>query len=344
MKPLISVIVPVYNVEKYLCECLDSLLNQTYTNIEIILVDDESKDNSGIICDQYASKHEKVKVIHKKNNGGLGFARNTGLDNVKGSHVIFVDSDDYISIDYVEKMYTAMNENKADTCMGGYTAVKEGEMKPIINGLNGKTFYEEDIIKSILPLMCGRDKNGISVQMSACMVLYSMDIIKTHNLRFVSEREYISEDLLFNINYLSKCHIVTCCDNVGYYYRYNPTSLTHSYLIDRFRKQKIMTQKVVEETKAHGIFELCEKRIANTFLEWTRACLKMEQATINESSSKEVFDSYKTICNDSMVRLYIKKQSLNDDKLFSIVINQLIRYKAVRLLMLIMKLKNMFGV
>ena len=95
MDKLISVIVPIYNVEEYLNECVDSILNQTYKNLEIILVDDGSTDKSGIICDDYAKIDSRIKVIHKK-NGGLSDARNVGIDRALGEFIIFIDSDDYI--------------------------------------------------------------------------------------------------------------------------------------------------------------------------------------------------------------------------------------------------------
>lgn len=95
MEPLLSIIVPIYNVEQYLERCIESIINQTYKNLEIILVDDGSKDNSGTIADTYASKDNRIKVIHKE-NGGLSDARNHGLDQAKGKYIIFIDSDDFI--------------------------------------------------------------------------------------------------------------------------------------------------------------------------------------------------------------------------------------------------------
>ena len=106
-KELVSVIVPVYNVEKYLRRCIDSLLNQTYRNLEIILVDDGSGDLSGLICDEYEKKDARIKVIHKA-NGGVSSARNAGLDRMTGSYVTFIDSDDYVLPDYVEKLMNVM--------------------------------------------------------------------------------------------------------------------------------------------------------------------------------------------------------------------------------------------
>lgn len=103
MEKLVSIIVPVYNVEKYLDQCVNSLINQTYDKIEIILVDDGSKDNSGRLCDEWAKKSNKIKAVHKK-NAGLGMARNTGLEHVTGNYVMFIDSDDYLAENVVEKL------------------------------------------------------------------------------------------------------------------------------------------------------------------------------------------------------------------------------------------------
>lgn len=123
-RELISVIVPIYNVEKYLKRCIDSIIEQTYTNLEIILVDDESPDNCGKICDEYAKKDKRIIVIHKK-NGGLSDARNRGLQEAKGKYVGFVDSDDYISKNMYKVLYTNMKENNADISICNFSLVDD---------------------------------------------------------------------------------------------------------------------------------------------------------------------------------------------------------------------------
>lgn len=116
---LISIIVPVYNVEVYLCQCIESIIEQTYKNIEIILVDDGSKDTSGQICDDYAQKDKRIKVIHKK-NGGLSDSRNAGIAVATGKYIAFVDSDDWIEKSMYEKMLKKCKEFNADICVCGY--------------------------------------------------------------------------------------------------------------------------------------------------------------------------------------------------------------------------------
>lgn len=124
----VSVIVPVYNVEKYLKKCIDSLLIQTYEDIEIILIDDGSTDSSGEICDSYSKKDSRIKVIHKK-NGGLSDARNKGLDLASGQWVTFVDSDDYVTKNYVERLLSLLIANNADISIATYTYITEKKYK-----------------------------------------------------------------------------------------------------------------------------------------------------------------------------------------------------------------------
>ena len=107
---MVSIIIPIYNVEKYSDECITSVINQTYKNIEIILVDDGSPDNCGKICDNYALKDKRIKVIHEK-NGGLSFARNTGLNIATGEYVYFLDSDDYLTDNAIELLCNHMGVN-----------------------------------------------------------------------------------------------------------------------------------------------------------------------------------------------------------------------------------------
>lgn len=151
MDALISVIVPIYNVEKYLKKCVDSIKNQTYKNIEIILVDDASPDNCGQMCDEYAGEDERIKVIHKE-NGGLSDARNVGLENARGEYIAFVDSDDYIESDMLEKLYTRIKEDKTDIALCSFKYVNEkGEELPERRGQspikNGVLTGEEALYK-----------------------------------------------------------------------------------------------------------------------------------------------------------------------------------------------------
>ena len=117
--PFISIVVPVYNVERYLPRCIESILRQTYTNFELILVDDGTPDRSGIICDRYAERDSRIRVIHKE-NGGVSTARNTGIDAAKGEWITFVDSDDWVSDEYLKTLTTHLHNNSYDLVIGGF--------------------------------------------------------------------------------------------------------------------------------------------------------------------------------------------------------------------------------
>ena len=140
MKDLISVIIPIYNVEKYLNKCIDSIINQTYKNLEIILVDDGSPDNCPQICDEYAKKDNRIKVIHKK-NGGVSSARNVGLINSTGNYIGFIDPDDYIEPIMYEKLLKVLKESNTLVSMCGFYKIKDNKIIKIDN-------YDEKIISS----------------------------------------------------------------------------------------------------------------------------------------------------------------------------------------------------
>lgn len=138
MKPLISIIVPVYNVEAYLAKCVDSILAQTYTNLEIILVNDGSSDGCGRICDEYAKQDKRIKVIHKK-NGGLSDARNVAIDVTTGEFITFIDSDDYVTDDYIMTLYSLIEKYECKVSIALYNTFVEGSKPKVVNRV-----YRED--------------------------------------------------------------------------------------------------------------------------------------------------------------------------------------------------------
>ena len=246
---LISVIVPVYSVEKYIDKCVDSIRNQTYKDIEIILVDDESPDNCPQICDHYATIDKRIRVIHRK-NGGLSLARNSGLDVATGEYVAFVDSDDYISLDRFEKMMRLIKENDADVCLEGNCRDRNGKISVVPNVLAGKCFEEKDVVNALLPALIGRDtfdKNYAG--MSVWRGLFKRSIIQDNGIRFESERQWPSEDLLFDLQYYKYVKKAIISRDSGYYYRFNEDSLTHKGGKEKLGKYDNLYLRVVRECK-----------------------------------------------------------------------------------------------
>lgn len=171
MEPLISVIVPIYKVERYLKKCIDSIINQTYKNLEIILVDDGSPDSCPKICDEYEKKDSRIKVIHKQ-NGGLSDARNAGIDVAKGDYIAFVDSDDYIEQDMYEMLYTILKKYNADISISSRYIVNE----------DGKRFAYTSKDSNILDMDAKEALRRIfsfkDFDMSSCDKLYNIRLFK----------------------------------------------------------------------------------------------------------------------------------------------------------------------
>lgn len=239
-KELVTVVVPIYKVEKYLNRCLNSIVNQTYDNLEIILVDDGSPDNCPVICEEWAEKDNRIKVIHKK-NAGLGMARNTGLDNATGKYVCFFDSDDYIALNTIEKAYASIQKYDSEIVMFGmYSVDASGKIISADIPQTDKNVYcNEEIPKFVLPNMMGPDpKTGkrLGFNMSSSGRMYSMKLINDHNWRFVSERQYISEDFYSLLELYQYVNRVSVLNEAFYYYCYNEASLTHSFNAKRFEK------------------------------------------------------------------------------------------------------------
>lgn len=229
--PKVSIVVPVYNVEKYLDRCVQSLLNQTLKDIEIILVDDGSPDNCPQMCDEYAKFDSRIKVIHKK-NGGLGFARNSGAEIATGNYITFCDSDDWLDHDAYETLYNICKNDNLDLCCFQSRRVKLNGS--IINPypISTKEFYGSEAVKDFLLDLIGKDptKEGSrTYEMSSCMALFKRSKFVESNVKFPSEREIASEDLVFMINFIPNLERVKIVPNIYYNYLINPKSISQNY-------------------------------------------------------------------------------------------------------------------
>lgn len=239
-KPKVSIIVPIYNVEKYLDRCMQSVLNQTLKDIEIIMVDDGSPDNCPSMCDEYARKDNRIKVIHKK-NGGLGFARNSGLEIATGEYVAFIDSDDFIDTSMYETLYNTAKSHGLDTCFCGFNYYKNGKATPRREVTELKLFRGECEVKKFLLDMIGPAPSyphEVKYLMCVWKAIYSMPVINKNHLRFDSEKELASEDILFHSIYLPKCQNIGFIPECFYYYCENATSISRTYSDAKFLRIK----------------------------------------------------------------------------------------------------------
>lgn len=245
--PKVSIIVPIYNVQKYLKRCMDSILSQTLKDIEIIMVDDGSPDNCPVMCDDYAKRDERIRVIHKK-NGGLGFARNSGLEIATGEFIAFVDSDDYIAPNMYENLYVTAKEYNLDTV---YCNINFYDNENVITPryeVKTPTFFigKEDVKIFLLDMIGPKPQYNRNVKylMSACRVIYSRRLIEEHNIKFCSEKKNISEDIIFHLEYLPKANKIGFLPEAFYYYCYNESSLTNQFSKEKSELQILLLKEI----------------------------------------------------------------------------------------------------
>ena len=213
MSALVSVIIPVYNVEKYLCRCVDSVLNQSYSDLEVILVNDGSSDNCPEICDEYAERDSRVKVIHKE-NAGLGYARNSGIEVCSGEFVMFMDSDDYLDDDAVQVLYQRIITDNSDIAIGKHVDVYED------GSTNGRFCgFIEDRILSQSEIYSSMGKYAVS----AWGKLYKREVLA--GIKYPSLK--CAEDLWVFPQILERCNTISIVNKTVYYYYQNSESITH---------------------------------------------------------------------------------------------------------------------
>ena len=216
---MISIVVPVYNVEKYLERCVDSLINQTYENIEILLIDDGSKDNSGQMCDEYANKDSRITVYHKE-NGGLSDARNYGMDRAKGEYIIFIDSDDYVEPDMMEFLIGSIGDCDMATC----GVFDDYASERIVGYLGEELSFETDNIEAFRLILIGD-----VVKVSVCCKLIKTEIARKQ--RFPVGRLY--EDAFFNNDLMLNVKRVKINTRPFYHYVHRQGSITTTPFKDK---------------------------------------------------------------------------------------------------------------
>lgn len=249
--PEISIIVPVYNVETYLRKCIDSILTQTFTDFELILVDDGSPDRCGEICEEYANRDSRVVVIHKE-NGGLSSARNAGLDAARGEYIGFVDSDDYIKEDMYATLYNHLVSNNADISICGISHCFNNQTAP-----SNKQFFDKltDSISALKLIL-----EGESISVNAVNKLYKRSIFD--NLRYPLGKT--SEDAYVIVEVMLKASIVHIDTSPKYYYVHRENSITtrefsekNLYVVEAYRRNVELVRERCPEILASAYYRLC---------------------------------------------------------------------------------------
>lgn len=308
---LVSIVVPVYKVEKYLDQCVESILNQSYKNIEVLLIDDGSPDRCPQMCDAWAQKDSRVRVIHKE-NAGAGEARNTGLENVTGDYLCFVDSDDYIHPNMIRNAYEYLQENSVDIVLFGMSRV-DSEGKLVSQNLPMppyKVFRGNMVQEILLPGILAKDpKTGMymGIPCSVWSIMFNMDLIKKTKWRFVSEREYICEDIYSLLVLFKNIHSAAVLCESLYFYRINPTSLTRSYRDDRYDKARLFYYQCIDLCKEFEypqvVFDACTGPFFGSTIE------SIKQMVSNAKSVSDAINKLKIILTDDLLQQILRERT-----------------------------------
>lgn len=284
---MISIIVPIYKVEEYLPRCLDSIINQTYKDLEIILVDDGSPDKCGDICDKYAEMDNRIKVIHKK-NGGLSSARNTGLEIASGDYIAFVDSDDWIEPNAYELLLDAIESMDADIAIIGYRwtdgVLNQGDIQIGQNRLLNK----DNLWDEILTKLNNASWNKLYKAKLLGDTRYPIDLIH-------------GEDLIFNLEYINRCDRGVINDTVVYNYFIRPDSITGSGFSDKkFMEITVKDEvlKMVEDlypSKRSVAEKFCFRARMNILRSMHKSRQEENYAVEIEKIREYIFRNYKNV-------------------------------------------------
>lgn len=338
-KPLmVSVIVPVYQVEKYLDRCIDSIVSQSWPNLEIILVDDGSPDQCPQICDRRAQEDSRIRVIHKQNQG-LGMARNSGLQKAEGDAVCFVDSDDYLELNAIEKSVSALVVNQADIVCYSFYETRKREGKATISA---KMSYEGRAVQDVLlPALLRTSMpggTGIDSELSACLALFSMNLIRKNGWCFVSEREIISEDIYSLLKLY--CHIrkaVVLPDGLYHYCR-NEESLTHTYRKDRYPKIVEFYHRSVKLARDCGYSQTTIERLSDVMLSSTIAAMKLiEQSDL--PVREKMTTLYAIACEQTLQQILAEHRDYPVSK-FQQIFWKLVMEKNIPLILLMLTVRR----
>lgn len=333
MKPLVSIVIPIYNGEKYIDSCMEGLLNQTYSNLELIVVNDGSKDTSGELCDRYAQKDSRVKVHHQENKG-LSAARNAGIQQATGKYVIFFDVDDTVENNIIEDNVVLAEQNQADVVMFcfWYYNVDKNSLKP--NGMkrifvgNAKEYFD----KMLIPTM---DNEVFNAPWNK---LIRRQLLEEHKLRF-DDRYPIYEDIIFASELFGVVNKIVI--NNQMYYRYFVRS--SGSLITRFyeRFYDSVAQFHQNAMKYCGKYENNARQITRLNTLYTKlVIMHMKQISCNEQLSKErKYQLLQRICNeDEFIEALANSKFGIKKKMMRFIINQ----KMYKMIYVIYKIRNAF--
>lgn len=334
----ISIIVPVYNVEELLPRCVESIMAQTKKNIEIILVDDGATDGSGAVCDLYAKKDDRIRVIHKP-NGGLTSAWKAGAEAAKGAYLGFIDSDDWIDEDMYERMWESALNYQSDIVVCGLVFDYEDpslEKRQEISGFE-KEYYDRKGLEALYPTLINDGRFfGRMLQPARVTKLYRRELVEK-NMTLCDEKVSVGEDMQLTLPALIDAQSMSVVkDFYPYHYWFNRNSMTGKFDPKYLDKIKVMEERLKEISDFKGVFDF-EPQITNDFLGLAVIGLK-NGVTRNENGRKSAVELIKRYCNDEAVGRALQTHTMNRLPITIRVFLGLMKMKCVHICYLICKM------
>lgn len=336
----ISIIVPVYNTEKYLEKCLESLINQSFTDIEIIVINDGSIDNSLNICNRYQKLDSRIKVISKKNEG-VSVARNIGIDNAIGEYILFVDSDDWIEKDMCKELYNSIDENDSDICICNYILDNNctSNLKNIYSYIFKNTIEKDEIEnKLIIPLIETEDyenKHDLAEARGPWGKLFRRKVIVKNNIRF-KKNLVIGEDFIFNLEFLVKASKVSVNKGFYYHYRIHAESAVRKYKDDFWKNYKELLESLEEFLIKNDLLIKSKVRYDKLKFKYFNMSITNECNKLNKKSIIEKRNYIKNICEDRLIKSLFE----DGNKVIQGKINKINRYLARKKLYMFLYIIN----
>lgn len=303
----ISMIIPVYNAEQYLKKCVDSVRAQTYGNLEIMLVDDGSTDSSGELCDTYAEKDERIRVVHKE-NGGLVSAWKAGVKECSGEYVSFLDSDDWINPEMLSEMSAYLTGNDREMVISDYIIERDGGSQEYVwQKLAPGEYGRKEIEEKIFPCLLGQEERYITI--SRCMKLISKRLI-SENGNYTDPAIIVGEDTTIMLPVLLDCQRIVAMDHKAYYhYLYVKESMVHKYnekLTENIRKLIQTTDRILKDKFTGDKLEEQKKHLDQESILWYFLVLKNE-ARGNPSGYRR---NILKLCRSEEIRNLVKRTEI----------------------------------
>lgn len=335
MKKKVSIIVPVYNVEKYLNRCISSLIVQSYSNIEILLINDGSKDKSLTICREYEKKDSRIRVFNKENEG-LGLTRNYGINNAIGEYITFLDSDDYLTSDAIECMIEKADETDADVVVADMYYKNE-----VMKCTFEERLYTNDEIKILLTHMMGNyGTRQDAMSYTATGKLFKKKLFDLKNVQFPSERILIWEDLAFSMDFYPLCNKVYILKKPVYYYCFNEGSLTHSYKPNKAELVMNMYSYMKNKINKINLGNDALYRLDTNFIGHIRTCIKLEVYYSNKNGFKNAINNIRSICARKDVQILISNYPKSSFNKLQYIYNIFMNHQLIHMVYFLTWLQN----